>query len=401
MYNNHDVAKLIALDIDASRVRAASGSPSGQAEPVLLEGDSLDLPTTISLEGRQPQVGTAGMRLLRRLPHLMCHDFLACLGTSRQWNAGRHRWQADDAVRQLLKHLKPVWGQAVGVGLSVPSYLEPQQVQAVAALAREAGVPLRGVTTAALPLAETAYRQSPWSGPALVVEADDHALTWTAVTAEDGEIHRLGSHVLPHLRHTAWREKLLNWVAESCIRQSRRDPRAYPEVEQMLFDQLGRVLATRPQGQILELVIVREQWYHNLLLRFEELARVCAPFVKQAITAMDELMTAFDPPGVPAAVISSWTAGQLPGLVPAVNAIWEQRQMARAALCDPRDEDEPEVRPVTVLPAGAVAETLFAYTRHWLAISPPGDGLVDRVTVPAAPATNNGLKQQPYPAPIA
>jgi hypothetical protein len=84
-----------------------------------------------------------------------------------------------------------------------------------------------------------------------------------------------------------------------------------------------------------------------------------------------------------------------------VNAIWEQRQMARAALCDPRDEDEPEVRPVTVLPAGAVAETLFAYTRHWLAISPPGDGLVDRVTVPAAPATNNGLKQQPYPAPIA
>jgi len=380
---------LIAFDMDASRVRGAIGCPGGVAEPILLEGESLDLPMAVSLEGRQLQVGAPGVRLLRRLPHLTCHDFLACLGTGRQWNGGRHRLKADAALKYVIKHLEPVWSRSAGVGLSLPTYLEPHQALAFAAAARDAKLPLRGMVATALPMAYAAYQQEPWSGPALVLELDDHALTWTAVTAEDGAIHRLGSHVLPHLRHTAWKERLLNWVAESCIRQSRRDPRAYPDVEQMLFDQIGRVLTTRPQGQILELVIVREQWYHNLLLRFEDLAQVCAPYVKQVITAMDELMTAFDPPGVPAAVIVSWTAAQLPGLIAALDAHWERKCVARACHADPKAEEEPETRTVTVLPAGAVAETVVPLAVGWHANGTHTDLLVDRLAVPAVPSTSS------------
>jgi hypothetical protein len=376
--------RLVALDFDASRVRAAVGGRAGPAEPLPLEGESLDLPMAISLEGRALQVGATGARLLRRMPHLSCHDFLACLGSTRQWAGGRHRLHASDAIQHVFKHLEPVWTAATGVGIALPSYMEAEQAIAVCELARESGMRVAGAVSAALPLAQAAYMQAAWSGPGLVVEIDDHALTWTAVAAEDGEIRRLGSHVVPQLRHTAWKEKLLCWVAENCIRQSRTDPRAYPEIDQLLFDQLGRVLATQPEGQILELVIQREQWYHNILLRFEELARVCAPYAVQVVKAMDELMAAIDPPGVPAAIIASWPASRLPGLVAALEMHWERKRLAHCAVADPRDEVEPDHRPLNVLPAFAVAERVFALTVDWCGKGNEEtvDEIVDHVPAP-------------------
>jgi hypothetical protein len=247
---------------------------------------------------------------------------------------------------------------------------------------------LTSVVPISLALAHAAHVQSPWAGPALVLEVDDHALTWTVVAAEEGEIRPLGNHVLTHLGMTAWKEKLLNWVAETCIRQSRRDPRAYPEIEQMLFEQLGRVITTQPQGQILELVIQRDQWYHNVLLRFEGMAGVCAAQVAQGVAAMDHLMTAFDPPGIPCAVVLSSSASRLPGLLGAVESHWEKRRVARAA--DPQDEEEPETRPVTVVSPGGVAESALLLAKHWVGDGAVSGKLVERLHVPP-----------PSPAPVA
>ena len=383
---------LIALDIDSSRVRATVAGSTGRTEPIPLAGDSLELMMAISLENREPQVGTAGARLLRRMPHLVCHDFLACLETQRQWRAGRHRWSANLALKAVLTHLQPFWSGSRAVGLALPSYLEHAQVQAALVLATEVGMPVAGAIPACLILAEAAYAQNPWTGPALILEADDHALTWTVVAAEGGEIRRLGSHVLPHLGIMHWKERLLNWIADTCIRQSRRDPRAYPEIEQMLFEQLGRMMTTQPQGQILELVIQRDQWYHNLLLRFEHMSQQCAPQIEQAVAAMDQLMTAIDPPGLVDGVVVSWSASQLPGLIAAVESHWEKRRVARAA--DPRDEEEPEARAVTVLPAGAVAESLCSHTPQWIESSLAADGFPERLALPVN-GTSNGHVPRP------
>ena len=51
----------------------------------------------------------------------------------------------------------------------------------------------------ATPLAVTltAYAEQPWSGPALVLDLDDHALTWAAVAVEFGQARILGVQVLP------------------------------------------------------------------------------------------------------------------------------------------------------------------------------------------------------------
>ena len=49
---------LVALDVNASRLRAALG-PAQDARPVALEGKEDELPLALSLEGRYPEVGRA------------------------------------------------------------------------------------------------------------------------------------------------------------------------------------------------------------------------------------------------------------------------------------------------------------------------------------------------------
>ena len=79
---------LVGLDLNSSRIRAVSGPP-GLAQPLSFDGAEGELPLAISLEGRHPEAGRAGLALCRRLPHLACLDFLPCLGQPRQWTAGR------------------------------------------------------------------------------------------------------------------------------------------------------------------------------------------------------------------------------------------------------------------------------------------------------------------------
>ena len=62
-------------------------------------------------------------------------------------------------------------------------------------------------------------------GGALIVDADDHALSWTLVNAEDAQAKLTAERVEPALGVRAWKERLLNCIADSCIRHSRRDPR--------------------------------------------------------------------------------------------------------------------------------------------------------------------------------
>src|SRR5437868_2055120 len=78
---------------------------------------------------------------------------------------------------------------------------------------------------APLAAAWTAFAEQPWCGPAVVLDADERALTVTGIVAEQGKLRLAGAQVLPHLGCRAWKERLLHIVADRCIQQSRRDPR--------------------------------------------------------------------------------------------------------------------------------------------------------------------------------
>src|SRR5262245_38533387 len=119
---------LIGLDVNATRVRAMGTSIAGTPRPLALAENDAELPLAISLEHRHAQVGRAGVRLCRQLPHLACLDFLPYLDQPRLWQAGRHRLDASQALTLVFKQLHASCAAADGLALSVPAYLTRPQV---------------------------------------------------------------------------------------------------------------------------------------------------------------------------------------------------------------------------------------------------------------------------------
>src|SRR5262245_20944574 len=129
---------VVGLDLNATRARAAYGQAGGGAPRTLaLDDHHPDLPLVISLERRTPEVGRAGLGLIRRLPHLVVHDFLPALGQHRSWSAGRHHLDATGAVALVAERLKPAFAGQHGLATIVPAYLSmPQVAQLTTALER-------------------------------------------------------------------------------------------------------------------------------------------------------------------------------------------------------------------------------------------------------------------------
>ena len=87
-----DTGAVVGLDLTAGRARAVYGPAAGATPRVLpLDDPHADLPLAISLEHRPAVVGRAGAGLVRRLPHLVCRDYLPALGQTREWRGGRHK----------------------------------------------------------------------------------------------------------------------------------------------------------------------------------------------------------------------------------------------------------------------------------------------------------------------
>src|SRR5712692_1100219 len=135
---------LIGLDLDATRARAVHGPAANVPVPLRLEGEHLDLPVAVSLEGRSPVAGRAGATLCRRLPHLACLDFLPYLGDARVWTAGRLRLDAGRALGLVFEALHRRLGKAEGLAVALPPYLTEAQAALVARVAEKARWPLLG-----------------------------------------------------------------------------------------------------------------------------------------------------------------------------------------------------------------------------------------------------------------
>src|SRR5439155_2163617 len=104
---------VVGLDLNAGRARAVHGPAAGTTPRVLpLDDTHAELPLAISLERRTPEVGRAGLALLRRMPHAVCADFLPALGQAREWRAGRNRLDAAAALALVAARLhQPLTGQ--------------------------------------------------------------------------------------------------------------------------------------------------------------------------------------------------------------------------------------------------------------------------------------------------
>ncbi|HZT80771.1 MAG TPA: FHA domain-containing protein [Gemmataceae bacterium] len=363
----HGKNSLVGVDLDGSRARAVSGPAGGLPQPLPLDGPGEELPLAVSLEGRHPAAGRAGLALCRKLPHLACLDFLAHLGTGREWSGGRHRLDAGRALAVLFDHLPPAVAAARGVAFAVPAYLDPAQTSLLLAVAAKSRLPARGAVAIPVALALAAYADQPWRGAVCVVDADDHALTWSALWPEGGEMRLAETQVIPALAVRLWKERLLDLAADRCVRQTRRDPRDCPDAEQSLYEQIDAAWDAARQGNLAELVVQTPQWYQNVVLRPAEVAGCCAGFVGRAVEGLHALHAAVGQPG---AVLVSASAARLPGLVGALEAALAELVPAN----DPAAEEDfgeglvddgfaPPL--VSVLPPDAAARAAHGLAARW------------------------------------
>ncbi len=361
---------LVGLDLNATRARALAGPAGALPQPLPLDGAERDLPTALSLEGRAAEAGRAGAALVRRAPHLVCRDFLAHVGTGRSWSAGRHRLDAAAAAGLFFQRLARCCAGASAVALAVPAYLNLEQAELLGGLAEKARLKLAGTLPGALAAALAAFADQPWSGPAAVLDADDHALTWSAVVADGDRARLIAAHPTPQLGLGVWKERLLNAAADRCVRQTRRDPRDSAEAEQGLFEQLDGALDACRQGRVAELHVRSASWFQNLLLHADDVAGFCARLTRQAVAEAQSFLKSLDL-GPPAVVLVTDAAGRLPGLPAALED--SLRLPASVGPREPSDdfgEDLLQVVPgeparVVVLPPDAAARSAWELAGRW------------------------------------
>ncbi len=309
---------LLGLDLNATRARAVHG-PAGEYPRALpLEPPDHDLPMVLSLENYRPEVGRSGLRLVRNLPHLTCAGFFTHLGKNgsamKRWQAGRHHLDSSQALALVWKQLEFAAAQSKGTVLALPAYLTRTQAELASSLGAQQHVKILGSVSSLLAAALAGYAEQAWVASALVVDIDDHALSIGLVRATDSQAHLVETRHFPELGLKVWEDRLINALADSCVLQSRRDPRDVPLAEQALFDQLDELLEAGVQGRTMQLAVAAPQWYQNLLVDPLQTSGFCGHLARQTAHAVSAFLHLFATEDPPAFLLLTAKVGRLPGL---------------------------------------------------------------------------------------
>ena len=371
-----DQSKVVGIDLNATRAQAVS-SVVGRGWVLKLDDKSDDLPLFINLDGRTPEVGSVGVEICRKLPHLVCSNFLPQLGHARQWQVGRSKVTPESALLTTFEKIcGPVCEESQTTAISLPTYLTATQVKTVLELGEKAKLPLRGSVVA--PLAVAAHRaawilggtppeiesserdgsrpdwvvpirrQSHGNASIVIVDVDEFALTASVIRIEPNEVKLVTSAAWPRASLKLWKDRLLDSLSDRCVRLCRRDPRDSADAEQSLYLQLDAALDRVRAGQPVVLNIRSEHWYQDLVHQADEFDGYCANLAKLGTEGVAELIHSANLPAPPRAVWLTHTAAKLPGL---------------AATIYNRSAEQTEV---LALPIHAYADATASLVSRWL-----------------------------------
>jgi hypothetical protein len=344
-----DRSRVVGLDLTATRARAVALA-AGRTRTLVLDDPHENLPLFLNLDRRAPEVGRVGYALCRKLPHLACSNFLPQLGQPRQWHAGRVTVTPETALLTTFDALRgPVAAETDAAGLSLPTYLTAMQVKSLIELANKSRLPVRG--TIAAPLALVAHRVAGrLEEPAtiIVVDADEFALSAAVIGVEPHEVKLLGHASWPPASLKAWKDRLLDTIADRCVRLCRRDPRDSAEAEQALYEQLEPALDRTRLGQPVTLSVRSAHWYQDLVHQADDFEAFCATLAKQGGEGVRELVRSAKLALPPRAVWLTHAAARLPGLANAIH------------------QNLPEQTEVLALPPNAIADATATLVPFWL-----------------------------------
>jgi hypothetical protein len=310
---------VLSYDLNASRIRAVSGPVGDFASTIPLQPPHESLPLVLNLEGRTPTVGITGVQICREKSHSVVQDFLPYLGEvgdDPRHATMRHRnIDSEQALRTVFEYLRPVSTRHGAAILTLPPYLGSHQVFLVRQVTIENHLPL--LCTLASPLANalTAFAEHNWKQHAIVIDVDEHALWLAWVREEDGQAHLADVIGYRHLGLKHWKNRLLNTLADLCIKESRKDPRHCPDVEQSLYMQLDGVMDDCANNRIANVAFQKDNWYQHLVLEPERIAGYFASFIRPVMDGLYEVLERHIPADVPRSILISAQAAVLPGLV--------------------------------------------------------------------------------------
>lgn len=242
---------LAVLDWTADRLAVWSAASSGGVVPVALDAGSVELPLAVSFAERKPQLGKAGLKLCQKAPELAFTNFLPWIGSNRRWRYRRHRPDTHTLFNWFIARAYEKLGKAVVVSL-VPSYLSAEQITLLETYLRSGGLkPLASIRRSS---AYTAGQMAE-VGDSLFVDIDSHACTFTSLTYDGQGYRPRQSNIVHGFSLEAWREAILNLVVWRCLRVDRRDPRARPDDDQMMFDQFPQLLDDLSQSRTGQVVV--------------------------------------------------------------------------------------------------------------------------------------------------
>lgn len=381
--------KQAGLDVSASRARAVlSAAGACRVLPLSQFGD---LPFAVHLDRRHAEVGPAAVADCRRTPHAVAAGFLAKLGVPMVWKGPRLSVTPEQATFAAFEALRvPLSAEAGSCGLVLPSYLTAMQVKTALELAGKAK--LGSLVSASTPLAVAAHRATgvltapprdespraegvvpfrtptPGPGSVLLIDADDFALSAAVVQIEPGEVKLLASRHWPRAGVKFWLDRLIDGVADKCVRVCRRDPRDSADAEQMLFDQLLLSLPHAAAGRAVVLNVRTAHWYQDLTFSPADFAALASKLHEQIADGLSEVLAAANLAVPPRTAWVSADANLLPGLSAAVY------------------DHLPESCPVAVLPPTAGAEAAAALLAQKIAGHLPSGHLDVAIPLPAQPS---------------
>ncbi len=407
----HDKSRAVGLDITSSRTRGISLAVSGKLRSLQLDEASEELLLFVALDGRTPTVGQAGYALCRKSPHAVCTNFLPALAQPREWRNARHTLTPDSALDLTLGKLRsPVVTESEAIVLALPNYLTAAQISKVVAAAARTRLPLKG--TAVGPLAIAADRagsllagkpvapevatpewvvplrpRAEGPGTVVVIDADEYALSATVILVERDRVRVQALAHWPRFATRVWKDRLLNAVADRCIRLCRRDPRDSADAEQLLYEQLDTALDRVQAGQRVNLTIRTAHWFQDVIQQPEEIKGHCATLARDVADHVRELTESTESATPPRAIWLTHEAGRLPGLARMIHM------------------NMPEGTATEVLPPDAMARAAVMLAPQWLAAELPRAHLDATIplVLPAVsrptthPATHPATTPQPKP----
>jgi hypothetical protein len=312
------------LDVTADAAGCWVRTAQTPSRPVLLEPPHTRLRPALRLDGRRLTLGQIAWSQRRVQPHLVVPTFLEYLGDERvSWRLGRHVVTPRQGAALLLQIVRERLGATRRLLISVPGYWRAEQAHVFHELARAAGFECLGIVSRELLYGlEANAGESAWKHDGVLLDADDCNLVAAVLRPTATELRQVGVAARSGLGRAVWRGRLVEAVALRAIAAQRRDPRAVPQAEQVLYDQSERWLSDLAEGRAIQAEAYLS--HRALPLRIElgaaEATRTCQDLAEAAAELCTALQRHTVRPVAGGALYLTADAAQLPGLAPALYA---------------------------------------------------------------------------------